>query len=199
VKDMNEGKLKIAGTLNLLMGGIPLLYYGQELGMTGKQIKGATDGNDIPIREAFEWYRSGDGAGMSLWYKNTGPWWDSTNIKPNDGISLEEEHKNNLSLWRHYQRVIQLRKTHPALYRGDYISVMNDNGLVFTFLRWVNEERIVVAVNLTGQKQRATVTLAPELTSRSGKGLMDQEVVKIGNGSFSMELSSYGMQVFKLD
>ena len=149
VKDMNEGKLKIAGTLNLLMGGIPLLYYGQELGMKGKQIKGATDGNDIPIREAFEWYRAGDGTGMALWYKNTGPWWDSTNVKPNDGISFEEEHQNDKSLWNHYKRMIVLKKTHPALYRGDYRAIANDNEQVFTFLRSASEEKVVVVINLS--------------------------------------------------
>ncbi len=199
VEGMNEGKLKVAGTLNLLLGGIPLLYYGQELGMKGRQIKGATDGNDIPIREAFEWNRAGDGEGMALWYKNTGPWWDSTNVKPNDGISFEEEHNDSQSLWSYYKRVIQLKKSHPALYRGNYRVVTNDNAQVFTFLRESNEERIVVAVNLSEEKQRAAVTLAPELKCRSGKGLMNNEVAKIVNGNFSIELPSYGMEAFKLD
>jgi alpha-amylase len=136
---------------------------------------------------------------MALWYKDTGPWWDSTNVKPNDGISFEEEHKNSHSLWSHYKRVIELKKSHPALYRGDYRGVTNDNAQVFTFLRSLNEERIVVAVNLSGEKQRAAVTLAPELKTGSGIGLMNKEVIKISNGSFSLELPSYGMQVFKLD
>ena len=87
-------KLKIAAALNLLLGQTPSIYYGQELGMNGKgewQKWGMTDANEIPDREAFEWYKSDTGKGMALWYKNSGPWWDHRYAKPNDGISLEEE------------------------------------------------------------------------------------------------------------
>jgi glycosidase len=94
--DKNLAKEKIGAALNLLMGGIPSIYYGQELGTFGKNgfgKYGMTDPNDIPIREAFEWYKTEEGLGMALWYKNTGPWWDSTNLKPNDGVSLEEEER----------------------------------------------------------------------------------------------------------
>ena len=89
VKGISHGQLKVAATLNLLLGGVPLIYYGQEIGMKGRQIKGATDGNDIPIREAFDWYRTMEGKGVALWYRNSGPWWELTNLKPNDGISYE--------------------------------------------------------------------------------------------------------------
>jgi len=55
--------------------GIPLIYYGQELGMLGAGgfgKYGNTDANDIPRREAFEWYQTVEGNGMALWYKNSG-------------------------------------------------------------------------------------------------------------------------------
>src|ERR1700744_2773430 len=87
-------KLKVGAALNLLIGGVPSIYYGQELGMTGTNAKlGATDANDIPNRSAFEWYKSDQGTGMAYWYQMKGPWKDqfNTNDKPNDGVSLEEE------------------------------------------------------------------------------------------------------------
>ena len=62
----NVSKEKAAAAILLLIGGIPSIYYGQELGMFGKGgfgIYGNTDGNDIPRREAFEWYESGLGTG----------------------------------------------------------------------------------------------------------------------------------------
>ena len=66
--------------LNLLLGGIPSIYYGQELGMTGTSGKfGGTDANEIPDREAFEWYKSDQGKGMAYWYKLRGPWKDKFN------------------------------------------------------------------------------------------------------------------------
>ncbi len=64
----NLPKLKIGAALNLLLGGIPSIYYGQELGMYGAGIFGKwgmNDGNEIPEREAFEWYKSDTGRGMA--------------------------------------------------------------------------------------------------------------------------------------
>ncbi len=157
VKGMNDGKLKVAATLNLLLGGVPLIYYGQEIGMKGQQMKGATDGNDIPIREAFEWYANIDGPGMALWYKNTGPWWDSTNVKPYDGISLEEQKDNPTSLWNHYKKMIELKKSNPALAVGKYQAIENDNDNIFSFVRYTDNQKVLVVVNLSDKNESANV------------------------------------------
>src|ERR1700733_7118815 len=97
-------KLKIGAALNLLLGGVPSIYYGQELGMSGTNAAlGATDANDIPNRSAFEWYKSDQGKGMAYWYKVKGPWKNTfNNDVPNDGISLEEEQNDPNSLWNFY-------------------------------------------------------------------------------------------------
>ena len=199
VKNMNAEKLKVAATLNLLLGGVPLLYYGQELGMKGRQMKGATDGNDIPIREAFEWYSAGEGKGKAVWYKNTGPWWDSTNIKPNDGISFEEQQQNPGSLWNHYKKMIQLRKSNPSLAQGQYRSVYNNNHQVFSFLRFTDEEKIIVAVNLSAQPQRAMVKLTAEDKAKSVRSLLNKETKNLTKEDFVVELPPYGIQIFKLN
>src|SRR5699024_7901167 len=112
------------------MGGTSLIYYGQEVGMGGEVNSGNypnIDGKDIPQREAFEWYKSDTGKGMALWYKNTGPWWDDTNLIPNDGISLEEEKKNKNSLWYFYHKLLELREKNKALRQGKYEKLKNDN------------------------------------------------------------------------
>jgi alpha-amylase len=49
--EKNPQKQKLAAGLQLLIGGVPSLYYGQEIGMKGKNANvGNTDGNDIPRR-----------------------------------------------------------------------------------------------------------------------------------------------------
>src|SRR5690606_9630206 len=85
-------KLRVGAALNLLLPGIPSIYYGQEIGMRGSAGQyGPTDGNEIPVREAFEWYADTTGPGMALWYRNTGPWWTDSRLRPNDGISVAEQ------------------------------------------------------------------------------------------------------------
>jgi alpha-amylase len=154
----NPAKLKIGCVLNLLMGGIPAIYYGQELGMRGtKGNFGATDGNDIPDRQAFEWYKSDTGPGMAYWYKN-GPWWTSNNNDiPNDGISLEEEQNDPNSLWNFYRKVISIRKNNPVITDGTYTNLANNNDHVFSFMRYHGHKKFIVVVNLSGEEQDAVI------------------------------------------
>lgn len=155
--ETNIEKQKLAAALMLLMGGVPSIYYGQEIGMQGKSSSFENnDGNDIPRREAFEWYKTVEGKGMAIWYKNTGPWWDKTNLKPNDGISVEEQMNDSSSLFNYYKKLIQLKQTNPALANGNYENAVNNNDMVFGFYRKFENRKVLVAVNLSGQAQTAT-------------------------------------------
>ncbi|HEV3412066.1 MAG TPA: alpha-amylase family glycosyl hydrolase [Puia sp.] len=155
------GKERVAAVLNLLLGGIPSIYYGQELGMFGAggfNKFGNTDANDIPRREAFEWYAADTGRGMALWYKDTGPWWDSTNLKPFDGISLQEEQQDPGSLWNWYRQLLTLRSANPVLQTGNYDTLSNPNPKVFSWRRVKGKEDIAwLVVNLSAQPQEATI------------------------------------------
>jgi glycosidase len=166
----NPGKEHIGAVLNLMLGGIPSIYYGQELGMTGVggfNKFGNTDANDIPRREAFEWYAADTGRGMALWYKGSGPWWDSTSLKAGDGISVEEELGNPASLWAWYRDLLMVRANHLALREGRYKALGNTNPMVFSWLRKAERmtvggpqhETMALAVNLSGHEQAVTIDL----------------------------------------
>lgn len=192
-------KEKVGAALNILLGGIPSIYYGQELGMFGAGgfgRFGSTDGNDIPMREAFEWNKSDSGKGMAIWYKNTGGWWDSTNLIPNDGVSVEEEANNPQSLLNFYRDIIRLRKSNEALYKGSYKTLGNNNHNVFSFYRYTAYKKVVVAVNLSSSVQEAVINI-------SGK---KQEVIfgnykpTTSNGDLlSVTLKPYGIVVWELE
>ena len=147
---------KLAAALLLLIGGIPSIYYGQEIGMQGKIGNwGNTDGNDIPRRAAFDWYASGNGKGMATWYEHTGGWWDNNLLIPNDGVSAEEQMNNDSSLFNYYKKLIYLRQSNPALANGSYKIAINDNDYIFSFFRKNNDSKVLVAVNLSGELQTA--------------------------------------------
>ena len=201
VVNKNLAKEKIGATLNLMIGGVPSIYYGQELGMFGKNGAGKygmTDANDIPIREAFEWYKTDTGKGMALWYKNTGPWWDSTNLKPGDGISLEEERKDPSSLFNFYKTMIHLRQSNPALIFGKYQTLTNDNDNVFSFVR--KEKNVVcVAVNLSDRPQRAAINLFEiARPAKSLVQLLGKENGKISGKKLILDLPAYGIEVWEI-
>jgi alpha-amylase len=197
----NLAKEKIGAAINLLIGGVPSIYYGQELGMFGKTAFGKfgmTDANDIPLREAFEWYKTYDGIGMALWYKNTGPWWDSTNLIPNDGISLEEERKNPNSLFNFYRKMIHLRQSNAALSNGSYQTLPNDNNNVLSFLR-KEKNTVCVMINLSDQMQKAVLDLS--ITNVKVKGLAQlwgKKIGKISGNSISISLPAFSIQVLEI-
>lgn len=188
----DPGKLRVGCALNLLMGGIPSIYYGQELGMTGNHGNyGATDGNDIPDRQAFEWYKSDTGKGMAYWYKN-GPWYTKGNTDiPNDGVSLEEERNDPNSLWNYYRKMIAIRKNNLVIDKGAYQNLANSNDKVFSFERHDGKNRVVVVVNLSGKQQGAVVQTTGALKSIFGdiKPENSPEGIKVS-------LPAYGVAVW---
>lgn len=152
--ETNIEKQKVAAALMLLIGGVPSIYYGQEIGMQGKVYSyGNTDGNDIGRREAFDWYKSGEGKGMSVWYKNTGDWWTNANLKPNDGISLEEQIKDPNSLFNFYKKIIKLKQSNSAFANGKYEYAENSNKDIFSFYRKSKAQKILITINLSNKNQ----------------------------------------------
>jgi glycosidase len=201
----DPGKERVGAVLNLLLGGIPSIYYGQELGMTGAggfNKYGNTDGNDIPRREAFEWYAADTGRGMALWYKNSGPWWDSTNLKAGDGISLEEELGNTASLWDWYRDLLVVRAAHPGLSEGAYREIHNTNDAVFSWERSASrmsvggpqKETLFVVVNLSGKAQEATLDLPASVKVRRVFG---SATGAAAGGAFSVNVPAYGVGIWK--
>lgn len=152
----DRGRLRAAAALTVLLGWIPSIYYGQELGMTGALGTWGHDGNDIPVRAAFPWSRDGRAAGTADWYRGTGPWAAST--LPAEG-SAAEQMADSASLWHHYRRLIALRQSHAAFRSRSLAVVDNDNPAVFSFRRGEGTERALVVVNLRGEE--TTVRFGP--------------------------------------
>jgi alpha-amylase len=151
-------KEKIGAALNILLRGIPLIYYGQELGMRGRQNKTwGTDANDIPVREAFEWTRKGDAAGSATWYRGDGAWWSGRYAKDDDGISVEEESADSTSLLSFYRRLLKLRRERPELASGDQRVVETDRREVLAVRRSANGQATLVLVNLSDSATTVSV------------------------------------------
>ena len=188
-------KLKVGAALNLLIGGVPSIYYGQELGMTGTSAAfGATDANEIPDREAFEWYKTDQGKGMAYWYKQKGPHKDTfNNDKPNDGVSLEEEKSDPNSLWNFYRQMIAIRKANPVISKGTYKTLQNDNDKVFSFMRYDGNKKLIVAVNLSDKPLKTTIACE----NKGGLKVVFGEAKPVAtNNAITVDLAGNGVAVW---
>lgn len=200
----DSGKLRVGAALNLLMAGIPAIYYGQELGMAGEggfEKYGLSDGNDIPRREAFKWWKDISGKGMALWYKNSGPWWNDSTLMLDNGISLEEQEHDPGSLWNFYKKIIALRKNNSAVAQGKYRTLQNNSGSVYSFLRYTSEHHAVIAINLSGKSETCRIDLADlpaQLPHCSLNTLFGKFKTKMENNSIQVSVMPFGIGVWSI-
>jgi len=145
----DEGMIRAAAVLNLTLPGIPSIYYGQELGMTGWQGSWGYDVNDIPVREAFPWTADPDADGMAVWYRDTGEWWDQSIYLDGtaDRIALSEQRPDPESLFNLYRDLIRLHRDREELQTGHFEVI--EAGRVLAFERTLDDRSTTVVLNLS--------------------------------------------------
>ena len=202
---MNDDQqaMRSLATLMYLGKGIPYIYYGQELGMRGAMIHGKNDGNDIPRREAFEWNADMSHEGMALWYKNTGTWWDSTYLRSNDGVSVEEQEKDPESLLNFYRQLLIARRSNKGLTLGEQAIIHNGNPSVLTFCRWYEDSKFLMAFNYsldsTGTKVSLSSLPFPAVSKGNEVFLSDHKSRMSEDGDhFNFSLPPEGYLVVKM-
>jgi glycosidase len=130
----DNAKAKTAATVLLTIPGVPYLYYGEEIGMTGQK-------PDERIRTPMQWSAEHE-AGFTR-----GTAWEV--INPNFAeYNVAAQTADSASLLSHYRTLIQLRNQHAALRVGEYLPVEADNRNVLAFLLVSNEETVLVVINL---------------------------------------------------
>ncbi len=100
--------VKMAGALNLLMGGNAFVYYGEELGMKGS-------GKDENKRAPMQW-TSADSGSEDAAIMCKGPKDMEKFEMPYP--ALDEQAKDPYSIYNYYKKAIRLRNTYPVIARG---------------------------------------------------------------------------------
>ncbi len=151
----NENQKRSAAILNLLLPGVPSIYYGQELGVTGQKHEWGSDANHIPVREAFPWTSNSEDPGNALWYIEGGEVWEVSFWK-SDAIhqfSLEHQRKDPGSLWQHYKKLIELRTHYDSFRLGDYLPLYENTEGLIAFQRTYGNEKAIVIINTANTPQ----------------------------------------------
>jgi len=147
-------RAKLAATLLLTLPGLPFVYYGEEIGMSG-------DKPDERLRTPMQWSGSAN-AGFT---RGT-PWeslqadWATTSVGRQD--------RDPGSLLDLYRRLIRLRLDHSALGTGDYTVLRASSPTVAAYLRR-DRDRVVLVVANMGATSAVNVTLTtPDAALRPG-------------------------------
>lgn len=136
----NVTKAKLAASILMTLPGAPYIYYGEELGMRGKK-------PDEEIREPFLW----DTKALENTAWRTAKYNTLSTLKP-----LATQKNDALSVYHHYKRVIQLRRSSDVLSLGVLTNCKLEDTSVLSFIRERNGTKMLVLHNLNGKKVTLT-------------------------------------------
>lgn len=161
-------RLKAAAGVLLTQPFPPVIYFGDELGMTGVAGRFSSDANDIPRREPFKW-NAVDSFPMTNYLARHAEASARRYSKDHDGKSVEEQLNVKGSLLETYRSLIKLRRQTPALRRGGYRALESSDPRLWACLRATTDQAVLVAVRLgTAATPPGTappvITLPPDLT-----------------------------------
>jgi alpha-amylase len=127
-------RAKLAVELLLTLPGLPFIYYGEEIGMTG-------DKPDPRLRTPMHWSR-GPAAGFT-----TGVPWEP--LQPDSmTANVEVQEGDPSSLLNLHRRLIHLRAANPALATGELVPLTASSDAVAAYLRREGERVVLVLANL---------------------------------------------------
>jgi alpha-amylase len=127
-------RAKLAATILLTLPGLPFVYYGEEIGMTGGK-------PDPRLRTPMQW-SPGPGAGFT-----EGLAWEP--LQPDSlTANVEVQETDAHSLLSLYRRLIRLRAQHPALGAGQLLPLTASADPVAAYLRREGDRAVLVVVNL---------------------------------------------------
>jgi alpha-glucosidase len=192
-------RARLVAMLQLTLRGLPVVYYGEELGLPdtpihpGKvrdpwelRVPGRSYGRD-PERTPMPW----NGENQAGFTTGT-PWLPIGPTAATLNVSAENiDPLSTLSLYRH---LIHLRAQSPALVEGDYRSVNVDNGYVFAYVRETELQRFLVLLNFDSKPSKV------RLRGYVGRWVAGTHLVD-GDGQIkdggTLELAPYEGQVYE--
>jgi len=137
-------KTKLAGAMNLFMGGSAFIYYGEEIGMAGS-------GNDPSKRAPMYWNEAKDSG--------------TTNPPPECSVpdhpfpSLEAQRSQDGSVYNYYRQAIAIRNAIPAIARGRVTAEAPLNqGCVSAQRKTWNGQSCIILMNIAAESARVELS-----------------------------------------
>lgn len=158
---------KLTPYVYLTLPGVPFIYYGEEIGMTGQK-------PDELIRTPMQWDADLENAGFT-----TGTPWQRLNTDiESANVTLQQADAD--SLWNVYNQLINVRNDNSALRTGDLILVSSESRKVLSYLRVNDEQRVLVIINMD---ERPVQDYALALDSSALSAVSTAEIILGETGS----------------
>ena len=157
----DEGKTKLAGAMNIFMGGSVFIYYGEEIGMPGS--------GDDPSKRAPMYWNPERNEGTT----NTPPGCTLPDAYPFG--SLQEQKSDDSSIYNYYRQAIAIRNALPVISHGRVTAeaALNVNCISAQRKTW-NDESCIILMNISQETRQVDLsayadwTLAATLSADGG-------------------------------
>ncbi|MEJ2202808.1 MAG: alpha-amylase family glycosyl hydrolase [Gemmatimonadota bacterium] len=161
-------RAKLAASLLLTIPGLPFVYYGEEIGMTG-------DKPDPRIRTPMHW-----SLGPAAGFTEGTPW---EPLQPDSlSANVEAMAGDATSLLNHYRRLIHLRAASSALGEGDFVPLSAGSPQVAAYLRRSEAETLLIVANLGETPLEGVALSSDEGTLPGGVHVLVDLVGDAGGG-----------------
>ncbi|HFQ5296206.1 TPA: alpha-glucosidase [Vibrio vulnificus] len=211
-----ESAKMLATALHFLKG-TPYIYQGEEIGMTNVAFESLEQYKDI---ETLNFYKVKTESGVShqhmmdaihensrdnartpmQWsasqyggFSQAKPWIE---VNPNyPEINVEQALADSDSIFYHYQKLIELRKQHPAIVYGDFTPLFAEHDSVFAYVRSHQDEQLLVINNFSDQE--VSIALPDNLQNKEVNCLI-YNYDPLDTLSVTLSLKPYQCYAFKL-
>lgn len=207
---VNPDGIKMLGTINILLRGIPFIYQGQEIGMQNAVWNSIEEYDDINTKDQYDIARkagltdqealaacgrmSRDNARTPVQWSHTenagftvGTPWLKVNSNYKE-INVEDQEKDEDSILNYYRRLIRLRKSEEfreIFTYGEFVPVYHDTENIMAYYRLDGDRRILVAANF--EKEAAEIEFEYPIKKMI---LSNQKGVEIEEGKRGLRLES---------
>lgn len=151
-------KLKLHLAYVLTIPGIPIVYYGDEIGMTG-----AAD-PDNRRKMKFD----------------------------------DELNDTEVQTFKDVSKLIHIRKEHPALRYGDFLTLQADEN-IYAYLRSDMNERILVVINKNPEQQNLEFNLPQVYNLQKAVDLVSDKSFDINRNKLTLNINDIGYLILKLE
>src|SRR5581483_2071373 len=185
----------------------PIMYYGEEIGMTNNDPKRREDVKDPIGKLGWPKEKGRDGERTPMQWnteKNAGftegkPWLPVPPSYKTHNVATESKEPD--SILNFYRHVLALRHQDPALRDGDYIALNENDPNVLSYLRRYKDEAVLVVLNMSSSPQKVSFDLQPQgLTASKATTML--ATGKVNNGSASLRdlsLEPFAVYIGKIE
>ena len=199
--DNNPDRIEMAFSILMSMPGIPIVYYGDEVG-----VRNNFENAKKSEQERFERHKTSKFKLLS--------YFDSRDI--NRGAvpaklfygSSKNYYAFNSKVYKKVKNLIALRKSLPSMSKGDFTLVKTASPSNFAYIRSFKDERILVINNLSKDKLIAEITIPVDIVLKSEghidhfKNLVNGDDVSVNislkNRTMHLRIAPYGIVWLKL-